>query len=158
MASWERHHRPLEPWGVGQLPMERARLWLVDLLWGFSSLFEILHVPVKGSKGYAHGRQQNCVCVSEYLHVGVRACMCVCMYAWPPPAVTDARLFLWEVWEGCVGRWVDMRVLAVACVKGSVWAVTWYEKLHLSKYADMPVNVFAYTGTCACVCTRTRSI
>lgn len=44
------------------------------------------------------------------------ACVCTC----DPPTVTDARLFMCEVWECWVGRWVDMHVFASACVKGSV--------------------------------------
>lgn len=62
----------------------------------------------KGSKGYARCRQQDCVCVFARVHV------CVCV----TPPVTDARLFMCEVWECRVGRWVDTRVFASACVKG----------------------------------------
>lgn len=115
MASWERPRHPLEPWGVRQLPLERAHLWLVDLLWGFSPHFEILRVPVKGSKGYARCRQQACaMCLGLYVFACLHAGVCVCVTPPSSSAVTDARLFICEAQEGQAGRWD-------ACVKASVW-------------------------------------
>lgn len=49
-----------------------------------------------------------------------RGCVCV-----TPPPVTDARLFMCEVWECWVGRWVDTHVFASACAKGSVCVGGW---------------------------------
>lgn len=41
------------------------------------------------------------------------------------PPVTDARLFMCELWECWVGRWVDMHVFASACVKERVCGLLW---------------------------------
>lgn len=54
-----------------------------------------------------------------FVFLGVLLCVCTCMYMCDPTptqAVTDARLFMCEVWECFAGRWVDMHVFASACV------------------------------------------
>lgn len=91
-----------------------------------------------------------CVCVSAHV--------CVCAPPKPPPTVTDARLFMCEVWEEwLVGRWgaCEKGGVCVVCC-GWVWAVVECEELHLSDCADMRVNVFAYTGICVRTCPHLR--
>lgn len=70
----------------------------------------------KGQKGMlaADNRTGLCVWVCLCLHVCTRMCM-------GDPLVTDARLFMCEVWKRwVVGRWVDTHVFASVCVMGSV--------------------------------------
>lgn len=149
MASWERHCRPLEPWGVRQLPMERARLWLVDLLWGFSPHFEILRVPVKGSKGYAGCRQQDCAgCLGVYVFSCLYAGVCACVCDTPPPPRWHMPGCLYvrrrrAGWAGGTPAPVWRRVSGLCC--GRLW-VTRRERPRLSKCADMRVDAFAYTA------------
>ena len=70
----------------------------------------------KGQKGTLTADNRT---VLVCLAVFVFACVHVCVRV--TPLVTDARLFMCEVWECClVGRWVDTHVLASACVKRSV--------------------------------------
>lgn len=132
-----------EPPAVRQLPMERAQLWLVDLLRGFSSLFEILRVPVKGSKGYTRWRQQSCVCASEWLCVCVRpSCCdrCQAVSGWDVGSV---------VWAGrltCTCMWEEVCVCVCACGPVWIWETVPCQNEH--KCMRMHLHTLAYVFAC----------
>ena len=88
-------------------------------------------------------------------------CVWVCLCLPPPPApppapptpVTDARLFMCEVWECRVGRWAeDMHVFASACVNGSVCGYLWVGLS--SSIIRETALVRMCRHVCECICIR----